>query len=253
MTAGALAVGTGLGLALSPWRQPEEATQAIASAPPVIIEQPTTVSQVAPVASVASAARAGAARAAATAVPNPFQRLARGAAPDPRLSSPAMAPAPTATYVTHQPTGYASVVTREWVKRLRSSCIRYGERERAQCERIADRVGRMLAETEDVDEQWVSAMQDELQRLFGSSRRAKDFSHHEVTCNANGCILYWHSSDYADWQGAGNVLLKDLFERSSFADFDLQNVERLGAFDPTTSIPWEVLVLERRQAGPGSD
>lgn len=252
MTIIAFVVGAGLAAAIASWRNEQGRARPATASLPAIIEQPTTVTLVAP---AVSAARVGErnTRTPATAGANPFQRVPRGATPDPRRTWRATVPS-TATYVAHQvPFEQAPVVTHEWVRRLRKSCAQYAEQERAACEKIAARIERILARTTDVDEQWVSGMEEELQRLFSSSTRAKDFSLTEVTCNTDGCILYWHSSDYADWQGAGNVLLKDLFERSSFADFDLQNVERLGAFDPTTSIPWEVLVLERRQAGPGSD
>jgi hypothetical protein len=241
----AFAAGASLTAAISWWAPEEESPREFESTP-LIIEQQAPVIHVGPV----TRAPVKDSRVTGALIPNPFQRVTRAATPDPRVSQRAWQ-ASMAAYVSYDasPT-YAPVVTREWVRKLRNSCARQEQREKAECERVADLIERMLADTKGLDAAWVSTIEDQLQRLFGASTRAKDFSLHEVTCNANGCILYWHSSDYADWQGAGNVLLRDLLEDSGFAEFDLRRVERLGEFDPTTSIPWEMLVLERKPAEP---
>lgn len=242
----AFATGAGVAVATSSWRTSPEPARARATGAPGVIEQVSTVTHVAPTASTPPAVRERDWRPVGTPMPNPFQRMERGAKPDTRGREPAL-PTTAAAYTSYQAAPeYAPTVTRDWVRRFRNSCARYAEHEKAECERIADRIERILEQTKGVYEPWVSAMQEELQRLFSASTRAKDFSVREVTCNANGCILYWHSSDYADWQGAGDVLVKDLLESSSFAEFDKRDYERLGAFDPTTSIPWEMLVLDRK-------
>jgi hypothetical protein len=245
----AFAAGAGFAVATSSWRTSSELAPARVTDAPAIIDQASTVTHAAPAVSTAPAVPERDSRAAGTPMPNPFQRVERRVTPDTRGKEQALATT-SAVYTSYQASPeYAPTVTRDWVRRFRSSCARYVDSEKVECERIAERIERILEQTKGVDERWVSAMQEELQLLFSASIRAKDFSLREVTCNANGCILYWHSSDYADWQAAGDVLVKDLLESSSFAEFDRRDYKRLGDFDPTTSIPWEMLVLDRKPVG----
>ena len=177
--------------------------------------------------------------------PNPFQRLPAGT-PLAAASRPYAARALAQPRATEQETGpHTPIVTWAWVQKLRASCAQRAGKEKAECERLADVLERIVADPDRVDRAWERDMQAALLELFDTSARSADFSLHEVTCNANACVLYWHSSDYADWRGAGSALLADLMQGSRFREFDLRALHRVGDFDPITSTPWEMIVLER--------
>lgn len=215
---------------------PEFSAPQVLAAPatPAVIEQHTVIVQ------------NGAARSSATTA-NPFQRLTAGQRPP----APAMrAVAPAMAYATHLETHSAAarprIVSQQWLTKLRSSCAARAEAQKAACERLAEQIARILDASPGREASWERAMQQELADLFGESQRAQDFSLKEVTCNDHGCILYWHSSDYADWRGAGTALLEKLATQPWFAEFDASSLRRIGQFDPLTSTPWEIVVLERK-------
>jgi hypothetical protein len=140
-----------------------------------------------------------------------------------------------------------------WVANLRSSCTRRAPAEKEACEKLAAAVERILVSADDdAALSWANDMRERLERLLADSARAADLSLIDVRCNGKGCFLYWNSTDYADWRKAGDALLRDLKGKAWFREFAGPR-ERTGDFDPMTSTPWELLVLERQPPEPPAD
>lgn len=182
--------------------------------------------------------------------PNPFARTAAGlprATPQP-VRQPYIAP--VASTYSYGDYGEAAPVdpklTLAWAKRIKAWCAQWTERDRPRCASLSLAMERILAENEGAQDIWSQDMEEQLSTLL-ETIGSRDFSYREVNCTSAGCVVYWQTENYARPGAAGNVLVDALVKRGWLSRDESPGQRRVAGFNPTNSIAWEALVLERTE------